>query len=78
MQESAAAAAHIVVLMLAGCEVALMVLGCIAAELMVALMEERVEELMADLMADLMAAQLAVLAVVDLKAELSSFRTANR
>ena len=65
---------------LAASKVALMVLlRCIAAELMVALMEERVLELMADLIADLIAAQLAVLmAVVDLKAKLSSFRTANR
>ena len=61
VQESAAAAAHMVVLMLVGCEVVLM-LG-------------RVLEL-ADLMADLMAAQLAELAVVDLKAELSRLRTA--
>ena len=63
VQESAAAAAHMLVLMLAGCEVVLMA--------------GRVLEL-ADLMVDLMAVQLAVLAVVNLKAELSSFRTANR
>ena len=53
-----------------------MVLGCMAAELMVARMEERVLELMADLLADLMLTQLAELAVIDLKAELLRFRTA--
>ena len=63
VQESAAAAAHMVVLILAECEVVLM--------------PGRVLEL-ADLMADLMAVQLAWLAVVDLIAELSSIRTASQ
>ena len=65
--------------MLAAGEVVLMVLlRCMAAELMAVLMEEQVLELMADLLADLMLAQLAWLAVVDLIAELSSIRTASR
>ena len=45
VQESAAAAAH-TVLMLAASEVALTVLGCRAAELMAALIEERVAQQM--------------------------------
>ena len=60
--------------MLAASKVALIVLlRCMAAELMA----ERMEEL-ADLIVDLIAVQLTVLVVVDLKAKLSSFRTANQ
>ena len=60
-QESAAAAAHMVLI------------EHMVFELMVALMAERAVELMADLMADLMVVELGV---SDSKAELSSFRTA--
>ena len=59
--ESAAAAAH------------MLLIEHMVFELMVALMAEQMVELMADLMADLMVVELAV---SDLKAELSSFRTA--
>ena len=57
--------------MAAGEVVLMVLLRCMAAELMAGRMLELV-----DLMADLMAVQLAELAVVDLIAKLSSIRTA--